>query len=44
MTGQPPFPGGTSKEKIHRHRKDRPEPLAPSFPTCRRGSSPWSSD
>lgn len=28
LTGQPPFPGGTSKEKIQRHRKGRPEPLA----------------
>jgi serine/threonine protein kinase len=28
LTGQPPFPGGTHKEKIRRHRKDRPEPLS----------------
>ncbi len=27
LTGQPPFPGGTSIEKIYRHRKDEPEPL-----------------
>ena len=28
LTGQPPFPGGTSKEKIHRHRGETPTPLA----------------
>jgi serine/threonine protein kinase len=27
LTGQPPFPGGTSKEKIRRHRSDEPVPL-----------------
>ena len=27
LTGRPPFPGGTSIEKIHRHRKEEPEPL-----------------
>jgi serine/threonine protein kinase len=28
LTGRPPFPGGTSKEKIFRHRGEEPEPLA----------------
>jgi len=27
LTGQPPFPGGTSKDKILRHRNEEPEPL-----------------
>ena len=30
LTGQPPFPGGTSTEKIHKHRNDLPPPL-PQF-------------
>ncbi len=36
LTGQPPFPGGTNKEKIHRHRREQPQPLArlaPLLPT-----------
>jgi serine/threonine protein kinase len=35
LTGRPPFPGGSSKEKIFRHRNDEPMPLAglvPSLP------------
>jgi serine/threonine protein kinase len=28
LTGQPPFPGGTSKEKIRRHRSEEPASLA----------------
>src|SRR5207302_622093 len=35
LTGRPPFPCGTSKEKIYRHRSDVPMPLAglvPSLP------------
>ncbi len=27
LTGQPPFPGGTSREKVMRHRHERPRPL-----------------
>ncbi|MFO0879565.1 MAG: serine/threonine-protein kinase [Gemmataceae bacterium] len=27
ITGQPPFPGGTSKEKIQRHRREQPTPI-----------------
>ena len=35
LTGQPPFPGGTSREKVMRHRSEKPTPLgdlAPSLP------------
>lgn len=35
LTGQPPFPGGTSQEKMKRHRKDFAAPLSdfnPTFP------------
>jgi serine/threonine protein kinase len=32
LTGQPPFPGGTAKEKIMRHRNDTPTPLAELVP------------
>jgi serine/threonine protein kinase len=28
LTGRPPFPGGTSRQKIHHHRDDEPTPLA----------------
>jgi serine/threonine protein kinase len=28
LSGRPPFPGGTSREKIHHHRNDEPTPLA----------------
>jgi serine/threonine protein kinase len=27
LTGQPPFPGGTAGEKIHRHRTEEPTPV-----------------
>jgi serine/threonine protein kinase len=27
LTGQPPFPGGTTLEKLHRHRSEKPLPL-----------------
>jgi eukaryotic-like serine/threonine-protein kinase len=33
LTGRPPFPGGTSMEKIHRHRAEEPEPLLKLRPT-----------
>jgi serine/threonine protein kinase len=32
LSGQPPFPGGTSREKIQRHRRDEPEPLGKLVP------------
>ncbi len=32
LTGRPPFPGGTSKEKIYRHRDEVPPPLAELVP------------
>jgi serine/threonine protein kinase len=32
LSGQPPFPGGTSKEKIMRHRNETPTPLAELVP------------
>ncbi len=35
LTGQPPFPGGTSREKMRRHRQEQPQPLqelAPDVP------------
>ena len=28
LTGQPPFPGGSSKDKMYRHRKEKPPSLA----------------
>jgi len=33
LTGQPPFPGGTSIQKMQRHRTEYPEPLAELNPT-----------
>ena len=32
LTGRPPFPGGTALEKIQRHRKDEPVPIAAAEP------------
>jgi serine/threonine protein kinase len=32
LTGRPPFPGGTSKDKIQRHRGEEPAPLADLVP------------
>ena len=35
LTGQPPFPGGTSRDKVRHHRRDEPAPLgelAPDVP------------
>jgi eukaryotic-like serine/threonine-protein kinase len=32
LAGQPPFPGGTSKEKIAKHRREKPTPLASLAP------------
>src|SRR5262249_44796789 len=32
LAGRPPFPGGTSKEKIYRHRGDVPTPIAELVP------------
>ena len=40
LTGQPPFPGGTSMEKMKRHRTEYPDPL---IPTSTRPSRPSSS-
>jgi serine/threonine protein kinase len=37
LTKQPPFPGGTSKEKIQRHRKQEPTPLLELRPDLPRG-------
>jgi serine/threonine protein kinase len=37
LTGRPPFPGGTNKEKIHRQRTEEPPPLEqlnPSVPAA----------
>jgi serine/threonine protein kinase len=33
LTGQPPFPGGTPLEKIHRHRSEQPVPV-PELNPC----------
>ena len=33
LTGRPPFPSGTSKEKIHAHRHQEPEPIQKLNPT-----------
>lgn len=33
LTGQPPFPGGTSQEKMRRHRTEHPDPLTDFNPT-----------
>lgn len=33
LTGQPPFPGGTSREKIHRQRTEEPVPLTELVPS-----------
>jgi eukaryotic-like serine/threonine-protein kinase len=33
LAGRPPFPGGTAREKIHRHRHEAPEPLHQLVPT-----------
>jgi serine/threonine protein kinase len=33
LAGQPPFPGGTSKEKMRRHRTEYPDPLSDFNPT-----------
>src|SRR5947209_10520477 len=33
LTGQPPFPGGTSQEKMRRHRTEHPNPLTDFNPT-----------
>jgi serine/threonine protein kinase len=32
LTGRPPFPGGTSREKIHKHRTAKPTPIAELAP------------
>jgi eukaryotic-like serine/threonine-protein kinase len=35
LTGQPPFPGGSSRDKVRRHRQEQPRPLrelAPDVP------------
>lgn len=37
LTGRPPFPGGTSLEKIRRHRKEEPEPLRSLLPEIPQG-------
>jgi serine/threonine protein kinase len=33
LAGQPPFPGGTSQEKMKRHRTEHPDPLTDFNPT-----------
>jgi len=33
LTGQPPFPGGTSLEKMKRHQRDYPDPISDFNPT-----------
>jgi eukaryotic-like serine/threonine-protein kinase len=33
LTGQPPFPGGSSQEKMKRHRTEHPDPLTDFNPT-----------
>ena len=33
LTGQPPFPGGTSQEKMKRHRTEYPDPITDFNPT-----------
>ena len=38
LTGQPPFPGGDTDEKIHRHRFEAPPPIEYNAPMCRRPS------
>jgi serine/threonine protein kinase len=37
LAGQPPFPGGTSREKIQRHRNDTPQSLATLVPSLPAG-------
>ncbi len=37
LSGRPPFPGGTSKEKIYRHRREEPTPLLRLRPDLPRG-------
>ena len=37
LTGQPPFPGGTGREKIRRHRREEPVPLAELAPSVPAG-------
>jgi serine/threonine protein kinase len=37
LSAQPPFPGGTSREKIMRHRNDTPTPLADLVPALPAG-------
>jgi serine/threonine protein kinase len=37
LTGQPPFPGGTNREKIQRHRREKPTPLAELRPDLPKG-------
>jgi serine/threonine protein kinase len=39
LTGRPPFPAGTSKEKIQAHRHQQPEPLNQLNPTVPEGFS-----
>ena len=33
LSGQPPFPGGTSREKVMRHRREEPRPLLELVPS-----------
>ena len=37
LTGQPPFPGGTGRDKIRRHRREEPVPLAELAPSVPAG-------
>ncbi len=36
LTGQPPFPGGTNREKMQRHREEQPRPLGEVNPNVPR--------
>lgn len=33
LTGRPPFPGGSKRDKIRRHRREEPDPIAKLNPT-----------
>jgi serine/threonine protein kinase len=37
LSGQPPFPGGTSRDKVMRHRNDKPTPLGELVPSLPAG-------
>jgi serine/threonine protein kinase len=37
LTGQPPFPGGSSRDKVRRHRSEEPVPIAQLVPSVSPG-------